>query len=256
MITPLYQNKMYNVNFESKYSAEEICTKLCKGSCCNHSAPMGAKLKRIADSFTAKYWDLPEDLKSTALIKSSVLKWVIMDSRPEAKTLEKMINIHMDALRFEQNAVKRKELAAAIDELNAKLEKIYGPYEVFVPVTNQSLVNNVDDVLMSNTENVCMFKDHNKTNRCMIYNGVKSPAGEIIERPSACTTLGSSEQPCPWLNPEKLDDIVKKTRENLAKNGYRNLPNEVINNYVAEQYNLNQTWYEKIFKPFLENRNK
>lgn len=228
----------------------------CGGACCDHSAPMGAKLKRIADSFTAKYWDLPEDLKSSALIKSTVLKWVLLDRNPQAQTLNKMINVHIDAVRLEKNVEKRKALAEALDKLNEQFEKHYGDKtEAFIPVTNHSLANEPENVLYNITDNVCMFKDHKNTNRCTIYNGVRSASGENIERPYACTAVGSLEHPCPWLNPKKLNDVVRQARENLASNGYDNLPNKVINDYVAQQYNLNQTWYEKIYQPFLKEKN-
>ena len=247
---PLYSNNNYN--FGSKYTPAEICADLCKGACCNHGTPMSATLKRIADKFNASYHSLPDDLKTSAIIKTPILKWIVDSSDIDLQRVNDMANIYIDAISREKNPENIKQLSKSLRQLNEKLEQMLGDEESFLTITRSQFLQNPQAVVFSNSVNPCAFKDHGKTNKCSIYGGITTSEGEFVDRPKPCYSVGSSELPCPWLNPEKLDEVVKKTRQNFAKVGYRNIPDNVLNDYIAKQFNLNEIWLEKIYKPFLK----
>lgn len=241
-------------SFGSKYTPAEICADLCKGACCDHGTPMSMTLKKIADKFNAAYYELPDNLKSNALIKAPILKWVIDSNDIEINRVNDLANLYIDSISREKNPEKIKELTNSLEMLNQKLESMLQNNEKFLQITNPSLRENPKAALFSYAINPCAFKDHGKTNKCSIYEGIKTSDGGFVDRPLPCRVVGSEELPCPWLNPEKLDDVVEKTKQNLARSGYRNIPDYAINNYIKEQFNLNETWMEKIYKPFLNNK--
>lgn len=163
-LTPQIRN--YNINFRGRYTVAEICADLCKGACCNHGTPMNATLKKIADKFNATYYQLPDDLKSSALIKAPILNWVIDSSDIEAKRVDELANVYIDAISRENNPQKIEVLKEALELLNQKLESMLGKDEAFLSITNPILTKNPQAALMSNTVNPCAFKDHGKTNKC------------------------------------------------------------------------------------------
>lgn len=240
-----------NTNFKG-YTPTQICADLCKGACCNHGTVMDANIKIIADKLCASYKTLPDNLKSVVLIKTPVVKWAVSSSSPEVHTLNNLANTYIDAISRETDPEKIRLLTAELDKLNKKLAEITQDNEIFLPVTNPKLKDESDSALVSNGFNVCLFKDHDKTNLCTIYEGVKDETGRTVNRPSPCLKVGSDETPCPWHHPEKYGELYEQTRAMLAQHGYANLPQEVIQRYIAQQYNLNEVFAEKIWKPYLQ----
>ena len=249
----------FNVNNRNQtsfkgYSPEQICSELCKGACCNHNTPFGPTLKRIADKICASYHTLPYNLKTAVLIKAPIVEWAVDSNNVEVQTINKLANTYIDAISRETNPEKIAELTKSLDKLNAKLEELLGDKESFLAITNPIFKDHPEQAIATDLPNICMFKDHGKTNKCTIYHGITLEDGKVVPRPQPCITVGSEELPCPWLNPEKTSETFSKMRAHLARVGYRNIPDEVMQSYVAKQYNLNQTWYEKIYKPYLESQ--
>ena len=234
------------------YTPKQICADLCKGACCNHGTVMNANLKIIVDKLCASCKTLPDDARSVVLIKTPVVKWIVSSNSCDVQKTNELVNTYIDAISKESNPEKIKLLQNKLDKLNKKLLEITGENEVFLPITNAELTGATKEAVVANGFNVCMFKDHGKTNLCTIYNGVKDETGKTIGRPSPCLDVGSDKQPCPWHNPEKYGELLHKTRTMLAKCGYNNLPTEVLQKYVAQQYNLNEVFLEKIWKPYLK----
>lgn len=253
-ITFAPQFNTYNQNKTSfkGYTPEQICSELCKGACCDHSTPFGPTLKRIADKICASYHTIPDNLKTAVLIKAPVVEWAVQSESIEVQTLNNLANTYIDAISRETNPEKVAELTKSLDKLNAKLETLLGNNEAFLAITNPIFKNHPEEAVATDIPNICMFKDHGKTNKCTIYHGVPKENGEIVPRPYPCIEVGSENLPCPWLNPEKIGETFSRMRAHLARVGYRNIPDEVMQSYVAKQYNLNQTWYEKIYKPYLD----
>ena len=251
-VMQLSPNNYYQKTSFQGYTPTEICADLCKGACCNHGTSMSANLKIIADKFCASYHTMPENLKSAMLVKAPIIKWVVNSQNPTVQTLNKLANAHIDALSRETHPETIKELEQALSVLNKKLAELTNGSESFVAITNPELKNSSFMDVASNATNICMFKDHNQTNLCTIYNGVKSESGEIVGRPSPCLKFGGDELPCPWHKPEKYEDLYHNTKAMLEYNGYTGLPPKVIQQYIAEQYNLNRVFYEKIWLPYLE----
>jgi hypothetical protein len=253
------QNQYYvnSQNFKARadYTAKQICTELCGGACCNHGTPMSANLKIIADKICASYQKASNDLKSNMLIKAPIVKWLVNSSNPEAKTLNNLANQYIDAISRETNPKKNEELQKCLDELNAKLKQIIGEKEEFLAITNPLFKNNSEAVVTSGESNICMFKDHGKSNACTIYDGVIYEGVSQHKRPHACLAVGGEEMPCPWLEPEKYSEVYHKMKAQYERVGYRNIPQDVLQHHIAEQYNLNETWFEKIWKPYYETLN-
>ncbi len=243
-----------NRTFGAKYTPSEICADLCKGACCNHGAPMSATLKRIADKFNASYYQLPDSLKPKAIIKSPIIKWVVDSNDIEVNRVNDLANVIIDAISREKDPRNISALEESLEALNKKLESMLVDNEKFLLITNPDLSKNPKAAMFSNVINPCAFKDGAKTNKCSIYGGIKVDENKIVDRPEPCHIFGSDEFPCPWHRPEKLDEIVEKTRQKLALMGYKKVPKSALDNYVKEQFNLNETWFEKIYKPFLDKK--
>ena len=254
-VLPVSQNNYYQPKFRA-YTPKEICADLCKGACCNHGTAMGANLKKIADKLCASYRTIADELKSTILIKAPIVKWMVNSPYPEVNSLNELANTYIDAISRETNPEKVKALQQELDKINEKLaDWTYGS-EPFVAVTNPEIQDQSFFEVAANETNICMFKDHEKTNLCTIYDGVKDETGKITQRPSPCFKFGSDELPCPWHHPEKYVELYHKTKAMLQKNGYFGLPMERIQQYIAGQYNLNETFNEKIWQPYLKTLEK
>ena len=229
------------------YTAQQICAELCKGACCNHGTPMNATLKKIVDKLCAQYHRIPDDLKSAVLIKAPVVKWVVNTSHPDVIMINKLANTYIDAIARETNPQKIEQLTAELDKLNKRLVEINADIDAYAPVTNPEFAEYNHSTLPANAWNVCMFKDHGKTNLCTIYNGIKTEEGVVVDRPKTCYVFGSDLLPCPWHQPDKYVELYKKFREFLPPG----MTQREIQQYIAEQFNLNKTFEEKIWKPYL-----
>jgi len=245
-----YTNYHYQQSFRG-YTAQQICADLCKGACCNHGTAMNSTLKKITDKICAHYRTIPDNMKSAVLIKTPIVKWIVNSKNPDVISLNNLANTYIDAISKETDINIINKLEAKLSELNTKLSEILGVDETFCAVTNPELLNASNDDIVTADNNICMYKDHDKTNLCSIYNGVKDENGDIIERPNACFSVGSSEMPCPWHNPEKYAEICSKTAALFASKGYGLLPPQIIQQYVARQFNLNEVFVEKIWKPYI-----
>ena len=250
----LPNNPYYRTNFEG-YTPKQICADLCKGACCDHGTTMNANLKIIADKICASYKTMGDNLKSAVLIKAPIVKWIVNSRNPEVQTLNKLANTYIDAISKEKDTVKIAQLQESLDEINKKLKSLTGDSEDFVAVTNPELKDGSASEVVSNGRNICMFKDHDKTNLCTIYSGVKDENGVTIERPSPCIKVGSEELPCPWHNPEKYEELYYRTKYALEQKGYIGIPQQVIIRYIAEQYNLNEVFNREIWQPYLKTLN-
>jgi len=246
------QNPKINFKARADYTAKQICTELCGGACCNHGTPMSANLKIIADKICASYQKASSDLKSNMLIKAPIVKWLVNSPNPEAKTLNNLANQYIDAISRETNPKKIEELQKCLDELNLKLKQITGEKEEFLAITNPLFKNDSENVVTSGAPNICMFKDHGKTNACTIYDGVSYEGVSQPKRPYACTAVGGKEMACPWLEPEKYGETYRTMKRQYEQAGYPYIPQEVLQRHMAEQFNLNETWYEKIWKPYYD----
>lgn len=241
----------YQKSFKG-YAAQQICAELCQGACCNHGTPMNSVLKKITDRLCVQYKNIPDNLKSTVLIKTPIVKWVVDSQNPDIISLNNLANIYIDAISRESNVEIIKKLEAELDALNDKLHELIGDKEEFCAVTNPEIKDLSDYEIISSDINICMYKDHGKTNLCTIYDGIKDDEGNTVKRPYACFAIGSDVMPCPWHHPEKYAELCQKTREKLASMGYGMLPAQVIQQYVARQYNLNEVFIEKIWEPFIK----
>lgn len=247
----------YQQNFKANtYTAKEICADLCQGTCCNHGTVMNANLKKITDKLCASYESIADSLKSTILIKAPIVKWLVNSPLPEVQSLNKLANTYIDAISKEKDSKRIELLKFELDKINQKLLELTGESEPFVAVTNKELRDANFLEVQSNATNICMYKDHGKTNLCTIYNGIKDENGNIQSRPSPCFKFGSDELPCPWHHPEKYIELYRQTKVLLEKNGYFGLPQEIIQRYIAEQYNLNKIFNEKIWQPYLQSLKK
>ena len=245
----------YSPKFQG-YTSKEICAELCKGACCNHGTAMNANLKKITDKLCASYTSISDSLKSIILIKAPIVKWLVNSPFPEVQSLNKLANTYIDAISKEKDPKKLDLLKIELDKINQKLLELTGESESFVAVTNKELKDANFWEVQSNATNICMYKDHGKTNLCTIYDGVKDENGNVQSRPSPCFKFGSDELPCPWHNPEKYVELYHKTKAMLARNGYIGLPQETIQRYIAGQYNLNEVFNEKIWQPYLQSLKK
>ena len=238
------------------YQPEEICAVLCNGSCCDHGTVMNANLKRITDKICSSYQTIADDLKSNVLIKAPIVKWLVNSPIPQVQSLNKLANIYIDAIAREKDTNKIEQLKIELDKINKKLFERTGNSEEFVAITNPELKDATFGEVQSNSTNICMYKDHGKTNLCTIYEGIKDENNKIESRPSPCLKFGGDELPCPWHHPEKYVELYHKIKDMLARNGYVGVPKEVIQNYIAEQYNLNEVFNEKIWQPYLQSLKK
>ena len=259
-VLQILPNSHYQNNYSQRtsfrgYTSKEICADLCHGACCDHGTVMNAKLKIIADKLYTSYKMMADGLKSTLLIKSSIVKWVVNSENPEVQTLNKLANTYIDAISKETDSGKIKQLEELLTEINKKLKQLIGDSELFTPVTNPELKDKSFFEVQVNAENICMFKDRG-TNLCAIYDGIKDESGEIVSRPMPCHKVGSDEAPCPWHNPEKYPELCYRTKARLENNGYVGIPMQVVQKYVADQYNLNEVFIEKIWQPFLKTLEK
>lgn len=255
-VLPISQNNYYQRTSFKGYTPKEICADLCHGACCDHGTAMSANLKIITDKICASYRTIADNLKSSLLITTPVVKWVVNSKNPEVQTLNELANTYIDAISRETDAAKISQLEKLLTEINKKLKSLTEDFESFVAVTNPELKDkSFLDVQVSKAKNVCMYKDDKKTNLCKIYNGIKDEKGIVEGRPSPCLKVGSSEAPCPWLNPEKYPELCYRTKALLENNGYTGISMETVQRYIAEQYNLNEVFIEKIWQPFLKTHN-
>lgn len=251
-VLPISSTNYYpKTNFKG-YTPQEICADLCHGACCNHGTVMNSKLKIFADKLCASYKLAANELKSTLLIKSPIVKWVVRSDNPQVQTLNNLANTYIDAISRETDVVKIRQLEEQLNEINKKMKSLIGESEPFLAITNPELKNMSFEEVASNKENICMFKDHEKTNLCSIYHGIKDENGIVTGRPSPCLKVGSDEAPCPWHHPEKYEELCLRTKAILECNGFMGIPMEVVQKYIAEQYNLNEVFIEKIWKPYIE----
>ena len=251
-VLQISQNNYYQrTNFKA-YTAKKICADFCHGSCCNHGTAMGANLKIIADKICASYWKMSNELRSTLLIKTPIVKWVVNSKNPEIQTLNKLANTYIDAISKETDPVKIEQLEKTLTDINDTIKLIMGETESFLAVTNPALKDKTYEEVAANATNICMFKDHGKTNLCTIYDGIKDENGVTVNRPNPCLIIGSKTTPCPWHNPEKYPELCRQTKAMLELNGFEGLPMEIVQKYIAVQYNLNEVFMEKIWKPFIE----
>lgn len=252
-------NINYNYNYQNigfrGFSPEYVCSQLCKGACCDHSSVMSASIKRATDNFLGDYYRFSQNIREKLPLKRIVYSWGLNTEDIAAKKINEQINKLIEQLHTEKSTDKLALITKSIDQLNKKLEEILGENEVFLPITNPIFKDEPQMAVVSGMPNICMYKDPT-TNKCTIYYGINTPEGKTIQRPTPCHTVGSDEYPCAWLNPEKFGEIVAKTQAMLAQHGYARLPQEVIFNYIAEQQNLNDTWAEKIYKPYLAHLKK
>ncbi len=250
-VTPINYNS-YNLSFRG-LSPVEICSKLCKGACCDHSTVMSMPLKRATDRLMGEFFKSSLEQRETLPLKRVVYSWGLDTQDARALELNNKIN---ELLAKLQEATSKDQIIAItnkINELNARLASLIdNTAELFLPITNATFKDDPAQAVISKLPNVCMYKDP-KTNKCSIYYGLITPEGETIHRPKPCVNVGSDMYPCPWLNPEKLGETVAQTRATFAKHGYR-LPEDVIVRYIAEQHNLNDTWREVIYKSFLKSK--
>ncbi|MCQ2739574.1 MAG: hypothetical protein MJ237_05030 [bacterium] len=230
------QNQSY-ISFRS-YSPEYICTTLCKGACCNHGTLADIRLKMATDELNLK--KIISGNSDT--LKRFVLAWSTQHPNPNVIRLNNEVNKILAEV-FEKPELAKAKLPT-INKLNQEMAEIVGDSEVFLAVTNPIFKNNLGEAALSSEINVCMYKDP-ETNKCTIYYGLN----DIKERPSACKLVGSNELPCLWLNPEKINEVASKIRIKLANAGCPNLPPDVVFRYIIDQFNLNSTWAEEIYKP-------
>ena len=248
-------NNYYQKTTFKSYTHKEICADLCEGACCNHGTAMSANLKMITDKICALYKTMEDSFKSTMLLKTPVVKWVVNSQNPDVQTLNELANTYIDAISKETDFVKITKLQELLNEINAKIKALTGDSEPFVAITNPELTDKSFFEVAANANNVCMFKDHGKTNLCSIYNGIQDENGTTVDRPSPCIKVGS-ELPCPWLHPEKYTELYHRTKAMLENHGYTGIPMQVIQRYIAEQYNLNEVFDEIIWQPYLKTLNK
>ena len=245
--------KKNNVNFKG-YTPADICSKLCKGACCDHSTVLSMPLKRATDRLMGEYFKSNNETRATLPIKKIIYTWALNTRDKKALELNEQINKLISKLQETTSKENITVISKNIDELNNKLATLIDTKaEIFLPITNPKFKNNPTEAVTSNLPNICMYKDP-VTNKCTIYHGLITPEKEIIQRPSPCHRVGSKDYPCPWHNPEKLEDTLYSTNAALASQGYK-VSKETIFRYVADQYNLNETWHELIYKPYLKSNN-
>lgn len=257
IISTLQNNNIPNFKTSFKaYTPQQICAELCKGACCDHGTMMNGVLKKFTDRLCSQYKTMPDNLKSAVLIKTPIVKWAVSSQNPDVISINNLANAYIDAISRETDKTVIQQLEAILELLNEKLCELLGDNETFCAVTNKDLANSSNDDIVTAGTNICMYKDHGKTNLCTIYHGIENSDGSKIERPSVCIKVGSDELPCPWHHPEKYAEICSKIGEALAYNGYGILPEKVIAQYVAQQYNLNETFIEKIWTPYIKSLDK
>lgn len=242
-------NYYSNINFKG-YSPVEICSKLCKGACCDHATVLSMPLKRATDRLMGEYFKANLETRETLPLKRIVYSWGLDSQNVRALELNKQINELISELQEATSVDKITALMNKINELNTRLATLIdNTAECFLPITNKTFKDEPSMAVTSKLPNICMYKDP-ETNKCSIYYGLTTPEGETIQRPKPCHMVGSDEHPCPWLNPEKLNQTVARAKAMFAQHGYR-LPDETIVRYIADQHNLNDTWKELIYKPYL-----
>lgn len=235
------------------YSYMQICGDLCGGTCCNHGMVSNARFKKITDKLCTEYRMSDERKRKKSLIKIPVIKWFIRTDSLEIIAINELANTCIDTISKEKDKNRLAQLQKDLDNLNQKLIELTNDSEIFTPVTNHALKETTKEILTSNNVNICMYKDHKKTNLCSVHNGIKDEeTGCVISRPSPCSLFGSDKYPCPWHSPEKYGEIFTKMKELLEKTGHKGLSKEAINKYISEQYNLNKTFEEKIWQPYLK----
>lgn len=257
MINTIEKNNYYsyygqhNLSFKS-LTAADICSKLCKGGCCDHSTVLPMALKKATDRLMGEYFKNNLANRATLPLKRIVYSWGLNSRNINALNINQQINKLIDELQETSSQEKIVSLTNQITQLNDELAKhIDNSAEIFLPITNPAFKENPAEAETSSSPNICMYKDP-ETNKCTIYYGLTTPEGEVINRPKPCHTVGSDEMPCPWLNPEKIGNLMNKTRALLAINGYYNIDDATLSLYIRQQHNLNETWEEKIYKPYLD----
>ena len=136
-----YQSRINFRGYTPKYTPKQICSELCGGACCNTGTKMSGTIKKIADKLCAQYKSLPDNLKSIALIKAPIVKWVVNSNNIEVKHVTNLANTYIDAIKRETDPEKISQLTEELNKLNKKLIEITNNNECFLPVTNPEMKN-------------------------------------------------------------------------------------------------------------------
>lgn len=250
-INAIQYRNVYNTNFRG-LSPSDICSKLCKGACCDHSTVMSMPLKIATDRLMGEFFKANPATRATLPIKKVLYSWGLDTINPQAKALNAQINQLLQELSKETSMERINFLNSKISELNRNLATLVNRTdEVFLPITNPKFINDPNEAVVSQEANTCMYKDP-ETHKCSIYYGLQTPEGETLQRPKPCHEFGSDTIPCPWHSPEKLNDTIQAAYNTLAQHGQIHVPKEIILRYVGQQFNLNGTWRDEVYLPYLE----
>ena len=256
-VLSIQNNERYNYKQTFKsLTPKSICSDLCKGACCNEGTPTSAAFKTITDSLWVQSKIKFTNPKEKRLIRRNICKWLVKSDNPDVITANDYANECIQAILTATNKADIIRLKKALNALNAMLCELMGNKEAFIAVTDSDAVNlPLDDFIDREVKNMCMYKDDH-TNLCTIYDGVKDETGKKIGRPSACLKVGR-EWPCLWFQPDLLMNICDEIKAELATD--RDVdPDEIdfreVMRYIEDNYKLNGSFWEKIWKPFIENK--